>query len=118
MLWNNNNNSFIIEYFKWFKLFLLLSLIYIVSTLKCTSILSTFIKTQWFFFTDFVAVPVKIFVNGSVQVASSEYKFYNCAAAVRKAENTPYVSSLASFVSVCVPVLCWHQYVYNEYEYL
>lgn len=75
-------------------------------------------KIAMFFFTDFVAVPVKIFVNGSVQVASSEYKFYNCAAAVRKAENTPYVSSLASFVSVCVPVLCWHQYVYNEYEYL
>uniref|UniRef100_A0A9J8B8Y4 Sema domain-containing protein n=1 Tax=Cyprinus carpio carpio TaxID=630221 RepID=A0A9J8B8Y4_CYPCA len=40
---------------------------------------------------DFVAVPVHIFVNGSVEVASSEYKFYNCAATVRKAENTPYV---------------------------
>ncbi|XP_057185372.1 plexin-B2b isoform X1 [Triplophysa rosa] len=45
---------------------------------------------------DFVAVPVKIFVNGSVQVASSEYKFYNCAAAVRKAENTPCMSCVSS----------------------
>lgn len=39
--------------------------------------------------TDFVAVPVKIFVNGTVEVASSEYKFYNCAAAIHKADNTP-----------------------------
>ncbi|XP_073687656.1 plexin-B2b [Garra rufa] len=45
---------------------------------------------------DFVAVPVHIFVNGSVKVASSEYKFYNCAAAVRKAENTPCTSCVSS----------------------
>uniref|UniRef100_A0A673J0U0 Plexin-B2-like n=1 Tax=Sinocyclocheilus rhinocerous TaxID=307959 RepID=A0A673J0U0_9TELE len=45
---------------------------------------------------DFVAVPVHIFVNGSVQFASSEYKFYNCAAAVRKAENTPCTSCVSS----------------------
>uniref|UniRef100_A0A8C2ALG3 Plexin b2b n=1 Tax=Cyprinus carpio TaxID=7962 RepID=A0A8C2ALG3_CYPCA len=45
---------------------------------------------------DFVAVPVHIFVNGSVEVASSEYKFYNCAATVRKAENTPCTSCVSS----------------------
>uniref|UniRef100_A0A672LMS4 Plexin-B2-like n=1 Tax=Sinocyclocheilus grahami TaxID=75366 RepID=A0A672LMS4_SINGR len=45
---------------------------------------------------DFVAVPVQIFVNGSVQFASSEYKFYNCAAAIRKAENTPCTSCVSS----------------------
>ncbi|XDV53389.1 hypothetical protein PO909_021900 [Leuciscus waleckii] len=45
---------------------------------------------------DFVAVSVSIFVNRSVEVASSEYKFYNCAAAVRKAENTPCTSCVSS----------------------
>ncbi|RXN05275.1 plexin-B2-like protein [Labeo rohita] len=45
---------------------------------------------------DFVSVPVHIFVNGSVEVVSSEYKFYNCAAAVRKAENTPCTSCVSS----------------------
>ncbi|XP_075996848.1 plexin-B2b isoform X2 [Genypterus blacodes] len=45
---------------------------------------------------DFVAVPVKIFVNESVEVATKEFKFYNCAAAVRKAENTPCMSCVAS----------------------
>ncbi|XP_051548054.1 plexin-B2-like isoform X2 [Myxocyprinus asiaticus] len=45
---------------------------------------------------DYVAVPVKIVVNGSVEVASSEYKFYNCAAAVHKAENTPCTSCVSS----------------------
>ncbi|KAI4886264.1 hypothetical protein NFI96_016350 [Prochilodus magdalenae] len=38
---------------------------------------------------DFVAVPVEVFVNDSVKVASRNYEFYNCAAAIRKAENTP-----------------------------
>lgn len=38
---------------------------------------------------DSVAVAVRIFVNGSVEVASRDYEFYDCAAAVRKAENTP-----------------------------
>uniref|UniRef100_A0A8C2HTA9 Plexin b2b n=1 Tax=Cyprinus carpio TaxID=7962 RepID=A0A8C2HTA9_CYPCA len=55
---------------------------------------------------DFVAVPVHIFVNGSVRFASSEYKFYNCAAAVRKAENTPYVCCLGCYCQrVCVSAL-------------
>ncbi|XP_055048270.2 plexin-B2b [Misgurnus anguillicaudatus] len=45
---------------------------------------------------DFVVVSVKISVNTSVQVASSEYKFYNCAATVRKAENTPCSSCVSS----------------------
>ncbi|XP_066523057.1 plexin-B2b isoform X2 [Hoplias malabaricus] len=38
---------------------------------------------------DFVAVPLRVFVNGSVEVASRNFEFYNCAAAIRKAENTP-----------------------------
>uniref|UniRef100_A0A8C2BDE4 Plexin b2b n=1 Tax=Cyprinus carpio TaxID=7962 RepID=A0A8C2BDE4_CYPCA len=55
---------------------------------------------------DFVAVPVHIFVNGSVRFASSEYKFYNCAAAVRKAENTPYVCCRGCYCQrVCVSAL-------------
>ncbi|XP_071390824.1 plexin-B2b [Centroberyx affinis] len=45
---------------------------------------------------DFVAVPVKIFVNESVELATREFKFYNCAATVRKAENTPCMSCVAS----------------------
>ncbi|XP_062403466.1 plexin-B2b [Sardina pilchardus] len=45
---------------------------------------------------DFVAVPVKVFVNSAVEVASSEYKFYNCAAAIHKAENTPCQSCVSS----------------------
>ncbi|KAL7867664.1 hypothetical protein SRHO_G00090480 [Serrasalmus rhombeus] len=38
---------------------------------------------------DFVAVPLKVLVNDSVEVASRNFEFYNCAAAIRKAENTP-----------------------------
>jgi hypothetical protein len=34
-------------------------------------------------------VPVKIFVNETVELATREFKFYNCSATVRKAENTP-----------------------------
>ncbi|NP_001184245.2 plexin-B2b isoform 2 precursor [Danio rerio] len=45
---------------------------------------------------DFVAVPVQIYVNVSVKVASSEYKFYNCAAAIQKAQNTPCTSCVSS----------------------
>nr|ACM48165.1 plexin B2b short isoform [Danio rerio] len=45
---------------------------------------------------DFVAVPVHIYVNVSVKVASSEYKFYNCAAAIQKAQNTPCTSCVSS----------------------
>ncbi|KAG7454750.1 hypothetical protein MATL_G00263040 [Megalops atlanticus] len=44
---------------------------------------------------DYVAVPVKVFV-GDVEVAASEYKFYNCSAAIRKAENTPCASCVTS----------------------
>ncbi|XP_076862790.1 plexin-B2a isoform X2 [Brachyhypopomus gauderio] len=43
---------------------------------------------------DFVAVPVKLLVDGDIEVAASEFKFYNCAAVVQKAANTP--------CSVCV----------------
>uniref|UniRef100_A0A8C5FTA4 Plexin b2b n=1 Tax=Gadus morhua TaxID=8049 RepID=A0A8C5FTA4_GADMO len=45
---------------------------------------------------DFVAVPVKIFVNETVELATREFKFYNCSATVRKAENTPCMSCVAS----------------------
>ncbi|XP_062277642.1 plexin-B2b isoform X1 [Scomber scombrus] len=45
---------------------------------------------------DFVAVAVKIFVNETVQLATREFKFYNCAATVRKSENTPCMSCVAS----------------------
>lgn len=38
---------------------------------------------------DFVAVAVSVFVNGTVELATQEYKFYNCAATVKKSENTP-----------------------------
>lgn len=38
---------------------------------------------------DFVAVPVKIMVNGDIEVTHGEYKFYNCAAVVKNAVNTP-----------------------------
>ncbi|XP_063053202.1 plexin-B2b [Engraulis encrasicolus] len=45
---------------------------------------------------DFVAVPLKIFVNKTVEVAASEYKFYNCAAAIHKSPNTPCTSCVSS----------------------
>uniref|UniRef100_A0A8D3DEP6 Plexin b2b n=1 Tax=Scophthalmus maximus TaxID=52904 RepID=A0A8D3DEP6_SCOMX len=45
---------------------------------------------------DFVAVAMKIFVNETVELAKREYKFYNCAATVRKSENTPCMSCVAS----------------------
>ncbi|XP_040893585.1 plexin-B2b [Toxotes jaculatrix] len=45
---------------------------------------------------DFVAVAIKIFVNETVQLAMREFKFYNCAATVRKSENTPCMSCVAS----------------------
>ncbi|XP_030643312.1 plexin-B2a [Chanos chanos] len=45
---------------------------------------------------DYVAVPVKILVDKNVEVASSEYKFYNCAAIVKKAENTPCIACVSS----------------------
>ncbi|XP_037623495.1 plexin-B2b [Sebastes umbrosus] len=45
---------------------------------------------------DFVAVAIRIFVNESVELATREFKFYNCAATVRKSENTPCMSCVAS----------------------
>ncbi|TRY62363.1 hypothetical protein DNTS_020994 [Danionella cerebrum] len=38
---------------------------------------------------NFVAVPLKITVNGKIDVASSAFEFYNCAAVVKKSDNTP-----------------------------
>lgn len=50
---------------------------------------------------DFVAVAVRIFVNETVELATREFKFYNCAATVRKSENTPWVGRLiCQFCSV------------------
>lgn len=45
---------------------------------------------------DFVAVAVRVFVNETVELASREFKFYNCAATVMKSENTPCMSCVAS----------------------
>ncbi|XP_016396037.1 plexin-B2-like [Sinocyclocheilus rhinocerous] len=45
---------------------------------------------------DFVAVPVKITVNDGVEVASSEFEFYNCAAVVKRSENTPCIACVTS----------------------
>uniref|UniRef100_A0A672Z832 Plexin-B2-like n=1 Tax=Sphaeramia orbicularis TaxID=375764 RepID=A0A672Z832_9TELE len=45
---------------------------------------------------DFVAVAIKIFVNDTVELAMRDFKFYNCAATVKKAENTPCMSCVAS----------------------
>ncbi|KAM9754115.1 plexin-B2b [Menidia menidia] len=45
---------------------------------------------------DFVAVAIRIFVNDTVQLATREFKFYNCAATVRKSENTPCTSCVNS----------------------
>ncbi|CAJ1056257.1 plexin-B2b [Xyrichtys novacula] len=45
---------------------------------------------------DFVAVAVRIYVNETVELATREFKFYNCAATVRKSENTPCMSCVAS----------------------
>ncbi|KAM4573448.1 plexin-B2b isoform 1-T4 [Odontesthes bonariensis] len=45
---------------------------------------------------DFVAVAIRIFVNETVELAMREFKFYNCAATVRKSENTPCMSCVTS----------------------
>ncbi|XP_056271825.1 plexin-B2b isoform X2 [Pseudoliparis swirei] len=45
---------------------------------------------------DFVAVAIRLFVNESVELATREFKFYNCAATVRKSLNTPCMSCVAS----------------------
>ncbi|XP_028285692.1 plexin-B2b [Parambassis ranga] len=45
---------------------------------------------------DFVAVAVRVFVNETVELAAREFNFYNCAATVRKSENTPCMSCVAS----------------------
>ncbi|XP_064175637.1 plexin-B2-like isoform X2 [Anguilla rostrata] len=45
---------------------------------------------------DFVAVPVTITVNQSVEVAAGEFKFYNCSATARRAENIPCTSCVSS----------------------
>uniref|UniRef100_A0A672KBN2 Plexin B2 n=1 Tax=Sinocyclocheilus grahami TaxID=75366 RepID=A0A672KBN2_SINGR len=45
---------------------------------------------------DFVAVPVKIMVNDGVEVASSAFEFYNCAAVVKRSENTPCIACVTS----------------------
>lgn len=43
---------------------------------------------------DFVAVPVQIFINETVELAARDFNFYNCAATVKKWENTPWVLHL------------------------
>ncbi|XP_019934621.2 plexin-B2b [Paralichthys olivaceus] len=45
---------------------------------------------------DFVAVAITVFVNETVELSTREFKFYSCAATVRKSENTPCMSCVAS----------------------
>uniref|UniRef100_A0A665URW1 Plexin-B2-like n=1 Tax=Echeneis naucrates TaxID=173247 RepID=A0A665URW1_ECHNA len=45
---------------------------------------------------DYVSVPVKILVNNKTEVTSGEYHFYNCAATVRKNQNTPCIACVTS----------------------
>uniref|UniRef100_A0A673HT16 Plexin-B2-like n=1 Tax=Sinocyclocheilus rhinocerous TaxID=307959 RepID=A0A673HT16_9TELE len=45
---------------------------------------------------DFVAVQVKITVNDDIEVASSAFEFYNCAAVVKRSENTPCIACVTS----------------------
>uniref|UniRef100_H3CIC5 Plexin b2a, tandem duplicate 1 n=1 Tax=Tetraodon nigroviridis TaxID=99883 RepID=H3CIC5_TETNG len=45
---------------------------------------------------DYVSVPVKVLVNESIEVTSGEYRFYNCAATVRKNQNAPCISCVTS----------------------
>ncbi|XP_010779684.1 plexin-B2-like, partial [Notothenia coriiceps] len=45
---------------------------------------------------DYVSVPVKVIVNDKIEVTSGEYHFYNCAATVRKNQNTPCIACVTS----------------------
>ncbi|XP_019119112.2 plexin-B2a [Larimichthys crocea] len=45
---------------------------------------------------DYVSVPVKVLVNDRIEVTSGEYHFYNCAATVRKNQNTPCIACVTS----------------------
>ncbi|XP_046728590.1 plexin-B2a isoform X1 [Silurus meridionalis] len=45
---------------------------------------------------DFVAVPVKILLNNDTELTHGEYKFYNCAAVVKNAVNTPCIACVMS----------------------
>uniref|UniRef100_A0A8D3A7Y9 Plexin b2a, tandem duplicate 1 n=1 Tax=Scophthalmus maximus TaxID=52904 RepID=A0A8D3A7Y9_SCOMX len=45
---------------------------------------------------DFVSVPVKVVVNNKIVVTTGEYHFYNCAATVRKNQNTPCIACVTS----------------------
>ncbi|KAA0720962.1 Plexin-B2 Precursor [Triplophysa tibetana] len=45
---------------------------------------------------DFVAVPVTIKVNDDIEVASSTFEFYDCAAVVKDAQNKPCIACVTS----------------------
>ncbi|RVE71572.1 hypothetical protein OJAV_G00053220 [Oryzias javanicus] len=45
---------------------------------------------------DFVAIAIKVLVNGNVELATKDFKFYSCAATVRNSENVPCMSCVAS----------------------
>ncbi|XP_049891870.1 plexin-B2a isoform X1 [Epinephelus moara] len=45
---------------------------------------------------DYVSVPVKVLVNDNILVTRGEYHFYNCAATVRKNQNTPCIACVTS----------------------
>ncbi|XP_068565555.1 plexin-B2-like [Cebidichthys violaceus] len=45
---------------------------------------------------DYVSVPVNVLVNDKIKVTSGEYHFYNCAATVRKNQNSPCIACVTS----------------------
>ncbi|KAJ7997876.1 hypothetical protein DPEC_G00216720, partial [Dallia pectoralis] len=45
---------------------------------------------------DFVAVPIKLFFNDTVELATKDFEFYNCSATVKKAEHTPCMACVSS----------------------
>ncbi|KAM6962226.1 plexin-B2a [Tautogolabrus adspersus] len=45
---------------------------------------------------DYVSVQVNVLVNDRIVVASGEYHFYNCAATIRKNQNSPCIACVTS----------------------
>lgn len=45
---------------------------------------------------DYVALPVKLTLNDKIELTSSEYKFYDCAAVVKEATSIPCIACVTS----------------------
>ncbi|XP_068442414.1 plexin-B2a [Clinocottus analis] len=45
---------------------------------------------------DYMSIPVTVLVNDRIKVTSGEYHFYNCAATVRKNQNSPCIACVTS----------------------